>query len=82
MHILDSSSENLNPFKLFLQESLGPNAYIVALRMGKNAAQERDNTYHMHPNKQVELACRMIAANEKLKNGYNAIGFSQAAQFL
>lgn len=72
----------MNPFKLFLKHTLGPNAYVVALRMGENTAEERKNTYYMHPNIQVEQACRMIASDEKLRNGYNAVGFSQGAQFL
>lgn len=50
--------------------------------MGKNAAEDSRNSYLMHPNKQVEQACRMIATDAKLKDGYNAIGFSQGSQFM
>ncbi|CAG9793971.1 unnamed protein product [Diatraea saccharalis] len=36
----------------------------------------------MNPNKQVEIACNQLAADPKLKDGFNAIGFSQGSQFL
>lgn len=36
----------------------------------------------MNANFQVKDACKQIAADPKLINGYNAIGFSQGAQFL
>jgi palmitoyl-protein thioesterase len=36
----------------------------------------------MNINLQVVDACKQIAADPKLANGYNAIGFSQGAQFL
>lgn len=54
----------------------------MSIRMGKNAVEDRKNSFFMHPNKQVELVCRMIASDAKLKNGYNAVGFSQGSQFM
>lgn len=36
----------------------------------------------MNVNLQVKDACKQIAADSKLTSGYNAIGFSQGAQFL
>lgn len=50
--------------------------------MGKNMVEDFESGYFVHPNKQVEEACRMIASDPKLKNGYNAVGFSQGSQFL
>lgn len=38
--------------------------------------------FFIHPNKQIEEACSMIANDKRLQNGYNAIGFSQGGQFL
>lgn len=40
------------------------------------------NSFFMNVNLQVEDACKQIATDPKLANGYNAIGFSQGAQFL
>lgn len=78
----DSSFYSLGSFKSFLQQNLGPNSYVTSIRIGKNVAEDRKNSFLMHPNKQVEQACRIIKSDPKLKDGYNAIGFSQGAQFL
>ena len=31
---------------------------------------------------QIKQVCEKVAADPKLKNGYNALGFSQGGQFL
>jgi len=36
----------------------------------------------MNINLQVKDACKQISTDQKLTSGYNAIGFSQGAQFL
>jgi len=36
----------------------------------------------MGGNEQVTQVCQKLASDEKLKNGYNAMGFSQGGQFL
>lgn len=41
-----------------------------------------ENSYFKNINQQVEQVCNDIAIDDKLKNGYNAIGFSQGGQFL
>lgn len=38
--------------------------------------------YFMHPDYQIVTACQIINDDPKLANGFNAIGFSQGAQFL
>lgn len=40
------------------------------------------NSFFMNVNLQVKEVCKQIAADPKLSDGYNAIGFSQGAQFL
>jgi len=40
------------------------------------------NGFFMNINLQVKDACKQIVTDPKLNNGYNAIGFSQGAQFL
>ena len=32
--------------------------------------------------KQVDIVCQTLASDPKLKQGYNALGFSQGGQFL
>ena len=36
----------------------------------------------MNVNDQVKFACELLKNDSRMKNGYNAIGFSQGAQFL
>lgn len=40
------------------------------------------NSFFMNVNLQVKDACQQIASDPKLSSGYNAMGFSQGAQFL
>lgn len=75
-------SFSLGSFKTFLEEMLGGNSYVKSIRMGNNLVEDFESGYFVHPNKQVEEACRMITSDPKLKDGYNAVGFSQGSQFL
>lgn len=59
-----------------------PNTYVTSLRIGDSLVQDVENGYFMHPNKQVDMACKLIKEDEGLQGGYNAIGFSQGGQFL
>lgn len=45
-------------------------------------SQEIEKSYFMNTNLQIDEACKQIANDVNLKNGYNALGFSQGAQFL
>ena len=40
------------------------------------------NGFFKDVNEQVTMVCEKIASDPKLKNGYNALGFSQGGQFL
>lgn len=61
---------------------LGENSYVKSIRIGSNLVEDFESGYFVHPNKQIDEACRMIASDPKLQNGYNAVGFSQGSQFL
>ena len=72
--------------------------YVKSLQIGNNAAevgqllwqpeltiyynQDFMNSYFKNSNKQITEVCQMIAADDKLANGFNSIGFSQGGQFL
>lgn len=75
-------SFSLGSFRTFLQDVLGANTYVKSIRIGNNIVEDFESGYFVHPNKQVEEACRQISSDPELQNGYNAIGFSQGAQFL
>lgn len=65
----------------FLKETL-PGLYVLQLRIGKTQLDDFTNSFIMHPDKQIEIACKIIKADPLLANGYNAIGWSQGSQFL
>ncbi|KAG7295942.1 hypothetical protein JYU34_021031 [Plutella xylostella] len=74
-------SFSLGGFKQFLEDEI-PGVYVLSLEIGNNTIEDMENGYFMNPNKQVELACDIIANDSKLQGGFNAIGFSQGCQFL
>ncbi|KAL4143310.1 hypothetical protein QTP88_005656 [Uroleucon formosanum] len=65
-----------------LQKNLGIDSYVKSLQIGKSFEQEVENSFFMNVNLQVKDACKQISIDPKLSSGYNAIGFSQGAQFL
>lgn len=75
-------SFSLGSIRDTLKALLGADTYVKSIRIGSNVVEDYESGYFVHPNKQVEEVCRQLAEDENLKNGYNAIGFSQGAQFL
>lgn len=58
------------------------NTYVKSLQIGGNVVMDYESGFFIHPNTQIEYACKELAKDERLKKGYNAIGFSQGGQFL
>lgn len=65
-----------------IADHLGEDAYVTSLCFGDNEITDSASGFLMESNKQVEKACRAIAEDENLKDGYHAVGFSQGGQFL
>ncbi|KAJ8944338.1 hypothetical protein NQ318_016145 [Aromia moschata] len=74
-------SFSLGAFHTKLNESLG-GAHIISIQIGSNLIEDVENSYFMHPDKQINEACNIISSDPLLSDGFNAIGFSQGAQFL
>ncbi|XP_068618380.1 palmitoyl-protein thioesterase 1 [Battus philenor] len=72
---------SLGSFKIFLENQI-PGVYVISLRIGNSTIEDFENGYFMHPNKQIEYVCDLLGKDPKLSDGFNAIGFSQGAQFL
>jgi len=72
---------SLGSIKKKLNDSL-PGVYVHSLMIGGNLIEDVENGYFMHPDKQVEMACKLIRGDPKLAGGFNALGFSQGGQFL
>jgi len=67
--------------KRLIQEHL-PGTYVYSVQIGNNIIEDTLAGFFGNANNQVEGVCQTLAADEKLKGGYNAIGFSQGSQFL
>ena len=51
-----------------------PDPYVVSLRIGSNLVEDTSNGFFMNANHQIDYACRLINADEKLSQGYHAVG--------
>lgn len=65
-----------------LVEAYTNGTYVKSLMIGGNIVLDYESGFFIHPDKQVEYVCKALANDKKLRNGYNAIGFSQGGQFL
>nr|AIN34691.1 fatty alcohol acetyltransferase [Agrotis segetum] len=74
-------SFSLGGFKLFLEKAI-PGVYVDSLQIGNSTIEDLENGYFLNPNTQVEKVCKYLAEHPKLKDGFNAIGFSQGSQFM
>ncbi|XP_078361110.1 palmitoyl-protein thioesterase 1-like [Oculina patagonica] len=59
-----------------------PGIYVRSLMIGDSIVQDMENGFLMNVNDQIDQVCKKVAEDPKLKNGYNALGFSQGGQFL
>ncbi|KAF5908652.1 palmitoyl-protein thioesterase 1-like [Clarias magur] len=72
---------SMGSIKKMVEDKL-PGIYVLSLMIGKTIAEDTESGFFVDVNKQVDIACEKIAQDPKLKGGYNAMGFSQGAQFL
>lgn len=63
-------------------ESKFTGVYVRSLMIGNSIIEDMENGFLLNANTQVEQVCQKISSDPKLKNGYNALGFSQGGQFL
>ncbi|KAL1129415.1 hypothetical protein AAG570_013942 [Ranatra chinensis] len=65
-----------------LIKETAPGMYVKSLQIGNNFIEDTTNGFFMNANDQVKMACDLISSDPQLKDGYNAMGFSQGGQFL
>lgn len=75
-------SDHLESLKQIIRENVNEDVYIKSIQLGVNAFQDTENGILVHPNDQISEVCYEVMEDEKLVNGFHAIGFSQGAQFL
>lgn len=74
-------SFSLGALKKLIQATL-PDTYVYSIRLGNDEVEDVEHSYFGNVNQQISEVCKRLSKDENLKNGYNAIGFSQGAQFL
>ncbi|KAL6265138.1 hypothetical protein P5V15_005228 [Pogonomyrmex californicus] len=74
-------SFSLGKIQQILQDEI-PGIYVHSIRIGNNEIEDVENSYFGNINEQIKYVCEQLSQDPKLQNGYNAIGFSQGAQFL
>lgn len=67
--------------KKMIEEEI-PGIYVLSLMIGKNVVEDTENGFFSDVNQQVSLVCSRLAQDGRLQDGFNAMGFSQGAQFL
>ncbi|KAJ0055326.1 hypothetical protein NL108_015977, partial [Boleophthalmus pectinirostris] len=72
---------SMGSIKRLIEQQI-PGVYVLSLMIGKNVIEDTENGFFMEVNEQVAMACEKLAKDPRLQGGYNAMGFSQGAQFL
>lgn len=72
---------SMGSVKKMLEKALD-GTYVVSLMIGDSIASDTTNGFFMDVNEQIDFVCNTIKKDARLKDGYNAIGFSQGGQFL
>merc|ERR1719361_3042818 len=71
---------SMGRIKKFIEDETG--GLVISLKIGLTIIDDTTDGFLKPVNKQVEQVCAELADNPDLKNGYNAVGFSQGGQFL
>lgn len=58
-----------------------PGIYVRSIQIGDNILEDTLSGFFTNSNKQIDMVCKNLTADEKLKGGFNVIGFSQGGQF-
>jgi palmitoyl-protein thioesterase len=73
-------SFSMGRIQKLIEENTG--AYVHSLMIGDSIEADELNGFFMNINEQVDFACAAVRADPKLKNGFNAVGFSQGGLFM
>lgn len=79
----DTAFGSVNILKLALEREY-PGISVYSIQIGNNSWQDELGGYFVNVNYQIEQACKAILAEPSIREygSFNAIGFSQGAQFL
>ena len=75
-------SEGIDSFISQLKEAF-PGLYVHSVTQDASSdSEDRRQGFFGHVNDQVQNACQQLAAIDELRDGFDAVGFSQGGQFL
>lgn len=79
----DSAHGSINVDRVALERRF-PGMRVLSVQIGNSAAEDVLAGYFVNVNHQIQQVCREILANELIREhkAFNAIGFSQGAQFM
>jgi len=80
-HGMGDSAAGMKGIETILKENI-PEVYVHRIMIGGNLVVDVESGFFRDTNRQISEVCEMLAADLELKDGYNAIGFSQGGQFL
>jgi len=63
-------------------ESAVPSVYVLSIMIGEDMLEDEFCGFLGSVNSQVQSVCDMLKQDPNLRNGFNAVGFSQGGQFL
>eukprot|EP01116_Phalansterium_solitarium_P012938 TRINITY_DN296_c0_g3_i1.p1 TRINITY_DN296_c0_g3~~TRINITY_DN296_c0_g3_i1.p1 ORF type:complete len:300 (+),score=105.22 TRINITY_DN296_c0_g3_i1:94-993(+) len=63
-------------------ESVLPGTYVYSVEIGDSINEDQLHGFIGNVNDQVDFLCSYVKTDSNLKNGFNAVGFSQGSQFL
>jgi len=63
-------------------EQVLPGVYVYSVMIGSNMVEDEVEGFLSNVNDQVDFFCSQVKSDPNLKNGFNAVGFSQGGQFL
>eukprot|EP00005_Dracoamoeba_jomungandri_P003747 CAMPEP_0174256150 /NCGR_PEP_ID=MMETSP0439-20130205/5388_1 /TAXON_ID=0 /ORGANISM="Stereomyxa ramosa, Strain Chinc5" /LENGTH=271 /DNA_ID=CAMNT_0015338631 /DNA_START=128 /DNA_END=943 /DNA_ORIENTATION=- len=72
---------SLGRLQKLIEETL-PGIYVYSIEIGPNQLEDQIAGFLGNSNSQIEGVCEKLRSDPKLANGFNAVGFSQGAQFL
>ncbi|KAF9423192.1 hypothetical protein BGZ94_008358 [Podila epigama] len=82
-HGMGDSAHSKGMTELFASiTDLAPEVFIHSVSLAESEADDQRAGFFGNVNDQVESVCRQLKSIKELKDGFNAVGFSQGGQFL
>ncbi|ETV97503.1 hypothetical protein H310_09425 [Aphanomyces invadans] len=77
MHGMGDAAQNPGMQRLRKAVATRLGGYATNVQIGASQAEDTSNGFFMNLDKQVDYFARVVAADEHLRHGFNALGFSQ-----